>query len=49
MKLYIGSGHIESGNKSVFQERLKRYGMIWNKDIAQNLLTLRCKIKSNLW
>jgi hypothetical protein len=48
-KLYIGSGHIESGNKSVMQERLKRPGMIWTKDIAQNLLALRTKLKSNLW
>jgi hypothetical protein len=46
---YIGSGHIESGNKSVFQERLKRPGMMWNRDIAQHLLTLRSKLKSNLW
>ncbi|MDR2142377.1 MAG: hypothetical protein LBR11_11430, partial [Deltaproteobacteria bacterium] len=49
MNLYIGSGHIESGNKSVLQERLKRPGMIWSIDIAQHLLTLRTKLKSNLW
>jgi hypothetical protein len=48
-ELYIGSGHIESGNKSVLQERLKRPGMIWSIDIAQHLLTLRTKLKSNLW
>jgi hypothetical protein len=47
MKLYIGSGHIENGNKNVFQET-KRPGMIWNKEIVQHLLTLRYKIKSNL-
>jgi hypothetical protein len=47
--LYIGSGHIESGNKSVAQERLKRPGMMWNIDSAQNLLSLRAKLKSNLW
>ena len=46
---FIGSGHIESGNKSVFQSRLKRPGMIWKKDIAQSILTLRAKYKSNLW
>ncbi|MDR2367109.1 MAG: UPF0236 family protein [Deltaproteobacteria bacterium] len=48
-KLYIGSGHIESGNKSVAQERLKRPGMMWNIQSAQNLLTLRAKLKSDLW
>ncbi|MDR1870897.1 MAG: hypothetical protein LBS60_03040 [Deltaproteobacteria bacterium] len=49
LDLYIGSGHIESGNKSVLQERLKRPGMIWSLDVAQHLLTLRTKLKSNLW
>lgn len=47
--LYIGSGHIESGNKSVAQERLKRPGMMWNIKSAQNLLSLRAKLKSDLW
>jgi hypothetical protein len=47
--LYIGSSHIESANKSVFQERLKRPGMIWNRQNAQNLLTLRTKFKSESW
>jgi hypothetical protein len=47
--LYIGSGHIESGNKSVAQERLKRPGMTWSEENAQHLLTLRAKYKSNLW
>jgi hypothetical protein len=46
---YIGSGHIESGNKSVAQERLKRPGMMWKINSAQNLLSLRVKLKSELW
>jgi hypothetical protein len=49
MGLYIGSGHIESGNKTVVQERLKRSGMRWSRQCAQHLLTLRAKLKSNLW
>jgi hypothetical protein len=49
MGLYIGSGHIESGNKSVVQERLKRPGMRWSYDGAQYLISLRTKLKSNLW
>jgi hypothetical protein len=47
--LYIGSGHIESGNRTVAQERLKRPGMTWNIDSGQYLLTLRAKNASNLW
>ena len=46
---FIGSGAIESGNKSVLQQRLKQAGMRWNVHTAQNLLSLRAKYKSNLW
>jgi hypothetical protein len=47
--LFIGSGAIESGNKSVLQQRLKQAGMRWNPQTAQYLLTLRSKYKSQLW
>lgn len=46
---FIGSGAIESGNKSVLQQRLKQSGMRWNVETAQCLLTLRTKYKSGLW
>ena len=46
---FIGSGAIESGNKSVLQQRLKQAGMRWNTQTAQYLLTLRTKYKSALW
>jgi len=46
---FIGSGAIESGNKSVLQQRLKQAGMRWNVQTAQFLLTLRTKYKSGLW
>lgn len=46
---FIGSGAIESGNKSVLQQRLKQAGMRWNTQTAQCLLTLRAKYKSGLW
>jgi hypothetical protein len=46
---FIGSGAIESGNKSVLQQRLKQAGMRWNTHTAQCLLTLRAKYKSGLW
>jgi hypothetical protein len=46
---FIGSGAIESGNKSVLQHRLKQAGMRWNVETAQFLMTLRAKYKSKLW
>lgn len=49
MGYFIGSGAIESGNRTVLQQRLKQPGMRWNEDTAQPLLTLRAKSESGLW
>ena len=46
---FIGSGAIESGNKLILQDRLKRAGMRWNKTTAQAMLTLKSKAESGLW
>ena len=46
---FVGSGAIESGNKTVMQERMKRAGMQWRESSAETLLALRCKIRSGLW
>jgi hypothetical protein len=46
---YLGSGAIESGNKSVFQFRVKQAGMRWNQETAQFILSLMAKSKSSLW
>ena len=46
---FIGSGAIESGNKIILQDRLKRAGMRWNVATAQALLTLKTKVESKLW
>jgi hypothetical protein len=46
---FIGSGAIESGNKIVLQDRLKRAGMRWNIETAQAMLTLKAKAESGLW
>jgi hypothetical protein len=46
---FIGSGAIESGNKLILQDRLKRAGMRWNTATAQAMLTLKTKVESNLW
>ena len=41
-ELPIGSGEIESGNRSVVQKRLKIPGAWWNTDTAEYMLALRC-------
>lgn len=46
---FIGSGAIESGNKTILQDRLKRAGMRWNTQTAQAMLTLKSKAESGLW
>lgn len=46
---FIGSGAIESGNKIVLQERLKRAGMRWGTFSAQAMLTLKAMECSGLW
>jgi hypothetical protein len=46
---FIGSGAIESGNKSVLQQRLKQPGMRWNRTTGQYILSLMAKSKSKLW
>ena len=46
---FVGSGAIESGNKTVMQERLKLAGMKWKVDNAEALLALRAKLKGKLW
>lgn len=46
---FIGSGSIESGNKIILQDRLKRSGMRWNIPTAQAMLTLKTKAESDLW
>jgi hypothetical protein len=45
----IGSGAIESGNKSVVQKRCKQAGMRWNLPNVQTMVTLRAKWESKLW
>jgi hypothetical protein len=45
----VGSGAIESSNRTVLQQRLKQSGMRWNIKSAQYILTLMSKAKCNLW
>lgn len=46
---FIGSGAIESGNKSTMQERLKLPGMRWDINSAQYVLSAKMKYDSRRW
>ncbi|MDR1111570.1 MAG: hypothetical protein LBP92_12995 [Deltaproteobacteria bacterium] len=46
---FIGSGAIESSNKTVLQRRLKYGAMRWNVDSGQAVVTLVAKARSGLW
>jgi hypothetical protein len=46
---FVGSGAIESANKTVLQERLKQAGMRWNIETARYIIALMTKSKSKLW
>jgi hypothetical protein len=45
----IGSGAIESSNKTVLQRRLKYGAMRWNIESGQAVITLVAKKRSGLW
>lgn len=42
--LFIGSGVIEAGCKTVIGRRLKQSGMFWSQTGAENILSLRCLV-----
>ena len=46
---FVGSGAIESSNKTIVQLRLKQAGMRWSVDGANKILTLRCYVESGRW
>jgi len=46
---YIGSGPVESANKTVLQKRCKGPGMMWDEHNAQYILTLKSKVESEIW
>ena len=47
--LPIGSGEVESGNRSVIQARLKRSGAWWKEENAEDMLALRTLRASGQW
>ena len=46
---FVGSGAIESIQKTIVHQRLKRAGMRWDVEGAQAMLTLRAKDESKRW
>lgn len=46
MGLFVGSGVIEAGCKTVIGDRLKRSGMFWSVPGANAIIALRCCLKS---
>lgn len=46
---FVGSGAIESSNKTIVQLRLKQAGMRWSVDGANYMLILRCFCESEHW
>ncbi len=47
--LFIGSGVIEAGCKTVVGKRTKQSGMFWKIDGAQNILDIRCSVLSDTY
>ena len=46
MGLFIGSGVVEAGCKSVIGQRLKQSGMHWSIRGANSIIALRCRVES---
>jgi hypothetical protein len=44
MGLFIGSGVVEAGCKTVIGRRLKQSGMFWSQTGAEDILSLRCLV-----
>jgi len=47
--LFVGSGVVEAGCRSVVCQRCKLSGMRWTQEGATGILTLRCQEASNRW
>lgn len=47
--LFVGSGVMEAGCRTVVGQRLKQSGMHWTVSGANNIITLRCSLLSNRW
>ncbi len=45
----IGSGIVESACNQIVSERMKLSGMRWHREGAQQVMSLRCILLSNIW
>jgi len=48
-RLFVGSGVLEAGCRTVIGQRLKQSGMHWSVKGANNIISLRCCFLSNRW
>jgi len=49
ISLFVSSGVVEAGCKSVIGQRLKSSGMRWTVSGADAIIALRCKEASSTW
>jgi len=47
--LFVGSGVMEAGCRTVVGQRLKQSGMHWTVNGANSIIALRCNLLSNRW
>ena len=47
--LFVGSGVMEAGCRTVVAQRLKQSGMHWTVKGANSIISLRCSLLSNRW
>lgn len=47
--MFVGSGVLEAGCRTVVAQRLKQSGMHWTVKGANSIIALRCSILSNRW
>lgn len=47
--LFVGSGVLEAGCRTIIGQRLKQSGMHWTVKGANNIIALRCCLFSNRW
>ena len=47
--LFVGSGVVEAGCRTIIGQRLKQSGMHWTVRGANNIISLRCCILNNQW
>ena len=45
--LFVGSGVVEAGCRTVVGQRLKQSGMLWTVNGANSIIALRCSLLSN--